>query len=90
VKLLLDTGKVDADSKDTAGWRPLSHAAQNGHEGIVKLLLDTGKVGADSKDVSSWTPLSYAAQNGHEGIIKLLQSAGASVQAFWSILCFEI
>ena len=51
VKLLLDTGKVDADSKDNKyGPTPLSWAARRGHEAIVKLLLDTGKVDADSRD----------------------------------------
>jgi hypothetical protein len=48
VKLLLDTGKVDADSKDNKNGRtPLWYAAANGHEAIVKLLLDTGKVDAE-------------------------------------------
>jgi ankyrin repeat protein len=39
VKLLLDTGKVDANSKDSNyGRTPLSWAAGNGHEAVVKLL----------------------------------------------------
>ena len=39
VKLLLDTGKVDADSKDTSsGQTSLLLAAENGHEAVVKLL----------------------------------------------------
>ena len=50
VKLLLETGKVDVDSKDQYGRTPLSWAAENGHEAVVKLLLETGKVDADSKD----------------------------------------
>ena len=50
VKLLLNTGKVEADSKDGDGRTPLSWAAGNGHEAVVKLLLDIGKVEADSKD----------------------------------------
>jgi hypothetical protein len=58
--LLLDTGKVDADSKDNFGWTPLSCAARNRHKAIVKLLLNTGKVNADSKDYQQ-TPLSLAA-----------------------------
>jgi ankyrin repeat protein len=37
VKLLLATGKVDADSKDSYGQTPLSQAAGNGHEAVVKL-----------------------------------------------------
>jgi ankyrin repeat protein len=39
VKLLLETGKVDSDSKDKEyGLTPLSLAAENGHEAVVKLL----------------------------------------------------
>ncbi|KAH8659428.1 hypothetical protein BGZ61DRAFT_433523, partial [Ilyonectria robusta] len=43
VKMLLDTGKVDIDARDTEyGQTPLSWAAEKGHEAIVKLLLKTG------------------------------------------------
>jgi ankyrin repeat protein len=38
VKLLLETGKVDIDSKDCYGQTPLWIAAENGHKAIVKLL----------------------------------------------------
>jgi len=76
VKLLLETGKVDVDSKDSSSRTPLSWAAQNGHEAIVKLLLETGKADVDSKDSSSRTPLSWAAQNGHEAIVRLLLETG--------------
>ena len=38
VKLLVDTGKVNVDSKDGAGRTPLSWAAAEGHEVMVKLL----------------------------------------------------
>jgi ankyrin repeat protein len=41
VKLLLDTGKVNVDARDSWYNRtPLSWAAVKGHEAIVKLLLD--------------------------------------------------
>ena len=76
VKLLLDTGKVDADLKGKDGRTPLWLAAQNGHEAIVKLLLDTGKVDADAKDIDGRTPLSLAAEKGHEAIVKLLLNTG--------------
>ena len=42
MKLLLETGQVDVDSKDSEGSTPLSEAAGNDHLGVVKLLLDNG------------------------------------------------
>jgi ankyrin repeat domain-containing protein 50 len=51
VKLLLDTGKVDVNSKEKDySQTPLSLAAENGHEAVVKLLLNTGKVDVNSKE----------------------------------------
>jgi ankyrin repeat protein len=38
VKLLLDTGKVDVDSKGVDGRTPVWWAAENGHESVVELL----------------------------------------------------
>jgi ankyrin repeat protein len=78
VKLLLDTGKVDVDSKDTRfGLTPLMWAERNGHEAVVKLLLDTGKVNVDSEDTRlGLTPLLWAALNGHEAVVKLLLDTG--------------
>jgi hypothetical protein len=59
VKLLLDTGEVDVDSKGSKGSKGskdrkyrrtlLSWAAVGGHEAVVKLLLDMGKVDVDSE-----------------------------------------
>jgi hypothetical protein len=60
IKLLLKTGKVNADSKDKNKRTPLSYAAGNGHECAVKALLDSGKVHAESKDDLGMTPLLYA------------------------------
>ncbi|RYP14907.1 hypothetical protein DL765_006049 [Monosporascus sp. GIB2] len=78
VKLLLDTGKVDVDSKDNIySQTPLSLAAGKGHEAVVKLLLDTAKVDVNSKDSKYYqTPLSWAAEKGHEAIVKLLLNTG--------------
>jgi ankyrin repeat protein len=61
VKQLLDTSKVDTDSKDNDRRAPLLYAAMNGNEAIVKLLLDTGKVNVESRDEYGRSLLSCAA-----------------------------
>jgi ankyrin repeat protein len=77
VKLLLETGKVDLESKDTEyGQTPLSWAVRNGHESVVKLLLETGKVDLESTGRSGQTPLSWAARYGNKAVVKLLLETG--------------
>ncbi|KAK4243163.1 ankyrin repeat-containing domain protein [Corynascus novoguineensis] len=76
VKVLLGTGKVDADSKDKDGQTPLSCAAWNGHKAVVKMLLDRGKVDVNSKDTYGRTPLSWAAWRGHKIVAKMLLDIG--------------
>ena len=76
VKLLIETGKVDVDSKDNHNQTPLSWAAKRGHEAVVKLLVETGKADVDSKDNCNQTPLSWAAKRGHEAVVKLLVKTG--------------
>ncbi|GAM42714.1 ankyrin repeat-containing protein [Talaromyces pinophilus] len=86
VKLLLETGKVDVNSKCNNGSTPLSIAAAKGDEALVKLLLQTEKVDVDtkdhrkvdanSKDNDGHTPLCVAAIEGHEAVVKLLLETG--------------
>ena len=76
VEQLLDTGKVDVDSKDNDCRTPLSWAARKGHEVIVRQLLDTGKVEVNSKNKYGRTLLSFAARKGHEAIVKQLLDSG--------------
>ena len=40
VKLLLESGTVEVDSRDDTGRTPLLYAAKGGHETVVKLLLE--------------------------------------------------
>ncbi len=76
VKILLDTRKVDVNSKDSDGQTPLWWAALNGQDGVVKVLLDTGKVDVDSKANDGRTPLSRAAGSGQETVVKMLLETG--------------
>ena len=76
MKLLLDTGRVEVDSKDMYDQTPLSWAAENGQEATVKLLLNTGNFEVDSKDIDGWTPLLLAARKGQEATVKLLLDTG--------------
>jgi len=77
VRLLVETGKAEVDTKDSRrGQTPLSWAAENGHLEVVRLLVATGKSEVDSKDNSGWTPLSWAAENGHLEVVRLLVETG--------------
>jgi ankyrin repeat protein len=76
IELLINSGKVDVDSKDNDGPTPLWIAVWYGYEAVVKLLLKTGKVDVDPKDKYGLTPLWIAASNGHEEVVKLLLDTG--------------
>jgi ankyrin repeat protein/nucleoside phosphorylase len=76
VKILLETGRVDVNSKARHGQTPLWFAARNGHKAVVKQLLSTGRVDADSKAIYGQTPLSFAAMKGQETVVKLLLATG--------------
>lgn len=47
IRLLLERGGVEADSKYKYGQTPLWWAAERGREGIVRLLLERDSVGAE-------------------------------------------
>lgn len=70
VKLLIATGQVEVDSKDSYGCTPLLWAASDGHEVVVRLLLEIGRVDVSLKDSRGCTPLSKAASGGREGVVK--------------------
>jgi len=77
VKLLLETGKVDANSKDNNRLTSLSYAAMNGQETIVQLFHEKGNADA-ALEYDGRTPLLWAVIRGYEGIVKLLLEMGTS------------
>ncbi|KAF2467808.1 uncharacterized protein BDR25DRAFT_291179 [Lindgomyces ingoldianus] len=77
VKLLLETGKIDINAKNTCGQTLFWRATSGGHEVVVKLLLETGKVNVEAKDNSGGqTPLWRAASTGYDAVVKLLLETG--------------
>ena len=71
-----------ADSRDSWGQTPLSHAAVGGRVEIVRLLLTRDDVDMNSKDKNGRSPLSYAAENRHLGVVQLfLAQVGIDVDA---------
>jgi ankyrin repeat protein len=76
VQLLLDTNKVDINTRSHKGRTPLRLAAKYGHEAVVRLLLKTSEVDVDAKDNKGSTPLLAAAKHGHEAVVRLLLDTG--------------
>lgn len=76
VEQLLNTGKVEVDSRDIWDSTPFSEAVNTGHEAIVKRLLAIGEIDVDSRDIIGFTPLSKAATGGYEAIVKHLLDTG--------------
>jgi hypothetical protein len=78
LQLLLETGKVEVDSRD------LAYAARKRDVKLFKLLMDTQRIDDfDARDKSGCTPLDYAMQVGNPEMVKLLLETGkvASSQA---------
>ena len=75
MKVLLETGKADIESKDNFFRQtPLSWAVAQGYEKVVKLLIETGQADVQSANNRGETALRLAKREGSESIIKLLES----------------
>ncbi|KAB5554514.1 ankyrin repeat-containing domain protein [Coniochaeta sp. 2T2.1] len=61
--ILIDTGEVDLDIKDSFGRTPLFHAALGNCRSIVQRLLASGRVDAGRRDTDGRTPLFFAINN---------------------------
>ena len=66
VRLLLKTGTVNADSRDSHGRTPLLHAARNGHTDVVKFLLETGTVDVEVVELRDERPYYTLPKRGTE------------------------
>ncbi|MCL7037782.1 hypothetical protein MKW94_029556, partial [Papaver nudicaule] len=77
-KYLIETLKLDVDSKDGEGCTPLYHASAEGHFDTVRYLLEKG-ADPDASNVKNATPLHFAAKSGDTKIITLLLSRGVRV-----------
>jgi ankyrin repeat protein len=69
--LLPEQAEAETEAEDTLGWRPLHHAATNGHIVCLKLLIGK-EAKVDSKTNSRETGLHLAAEHGHTELVKLL------------------
>ena len=64
VKLLLETGKVDINTRSSDDRTALIYAAKGGHSNVVKLLLDMENVDVDARDRLGETAINWAAMRG--------------------------
>lgn len=81
VRLLLNSGKVHPNQKDSLGNTALWWAAMNGNEAVVKTLLETGWVDARCKGNDGTTALWHAASKGYNEIARLLLRQGSDIEA---------
>ncbi|EHK21166.1 uncharacterized protein TRIVIDRAFT_153015 [Trichoderma virens Gv29-8] len=82
VKALLDSGKVDVNTKDDKGWTPLRYIIELKYVPIMKTLLGYKMVDVNTKDDKGRTPLLRAVELGDSSIVKaLLDSRRPDVNA---------
>lgn len=81
LRLLLETGKVDANLQGQDYYTPLSWAARNGHEAVVNLLISVGKADIHLQNRDGCTPLALASMEGSEAIVQALLDSGADIDS---------
>lgn len=74
---LLDQG-ASVDARDRLGARPLSHAAQAGHLGMVDLLLQRDAP-INARNLAGSTALFAAAERGQTAVVQRLIDRGADI-----------
>ncbi|KAI0117660.1 hypothetical protein F4776DRAFT_276804 [Hypoxylon sp. NC0597] len=86
ISLVLETNKVDVNSRDNLGCTPLSYAVRGGAWDNIEALLSSGKVDVDCCDNRGWTPLRYAVVRGRKCnqlpvILSLLRTGQVNVDS---------
>ncbi|KAM6455350.1 ankyrin repeat domain-containing protein 29 isoform 1-T1 [Liasis olivaceus] len=79
LQLLLNSGRVDVDCKDSLGSTALMVASYYGHKECVRELVLQG-ADINLQRETGATALFFAAQQGHNDIVKLLFEYGASTE----------
>ncbi|XP_042299303.1 ankyrin repeat domain-containing protein 29 isoform X1 [Sceloporus undulatus] len=79
LQLLLNSGRVDVDCKDSLGSTALMVASYYGHKECVRELVLQG-ADINLQRETGATALFFAAQQGHNDIVKLLFEFGASTE----------
>lgn len=75
---LLDSHKIDIDSRDASGCTPLMHACAGGHVNLAELLIQKG-ADINLKDNRGRTALFTASAWGQTETVKLLIQQGADI-----------
>uniref|UniRef100_A0A3Q2VSN7 Ankyrin repeat domain 29 n=1 Tax=Haplochromis burtoni TaxID=8153 RepID=A0A3Q2VSN7_HAPBU len=79
LQLLLNSGRVDADCRDSYGTTALMVASYSGHYDCVKELIMQGADINYQRETGS-TALFFSSQQGHHEVVKLLFEFGASTE----------
>jgi ankyrin repeat protein len=77
VKVLLDEGDQDPNSRDSYQNTPLHAAVMNGHVGVIRELLEHG-ADPSATTVDGWTPLTAALFKKNSEVTEILTQAIAS------------
>ncbi|XP_039319815.1 ankyrin repeat domain-containing protein 29 isoform X4 [Saimiri boliviensis] len=78
LKLLLNSGRVDVDCRDSSGTTALFFAAQQGHNDVVRFLFGFG-ASTEFRTKDGGTALLAASQYGHMQVVETLLKHGANI-----------